>query len=183
MPILSPQLLANYRALIAKVDELCDRIVAEQAANIRCRPGCDSCCRHLSLLAVEAAAVFSALARLPAATRQILLHQAANATENGPCPLLIDGRCAIYPDRPVICRTHGLPLLLTDDAGRRVDFCPENFQGVESLPAGALVDLDRLNQLLVAVNALYTQQSGAVDQRSSLAELIRRTASTGLQDD
>ncbi len=33
-----------------------------------------------------------------------------------------------------------------------VDFCPENFKGIQEIPKSALLDIDQLNTLLTAVN-------------------------------
>ncbi len=75
------------------------------------------------------------------------------------CPLLAGGECLLYGARPLICRTHGLPLLVDDGAGRRVDFCPENFRGLESLPGEAVLDLERLNAALAAVDAHFAEEA------------------------
>jgi hypothetical protein len=69
--------------------------------------------------------------------------------------LLENGVCQLYAARPIICRTHGLPLLLGEAETRRVDYCPENFRGLDALPASAVIDLERLNTTLAAVDALF----------------------------
>lgn len=149
--------LENYLALLERVDELCGRTVSALQAEIACRPGCDACCRHLSLFAVEAAALRHALSQLAPADREPILDRAARTDAADPCPLLHDGLCLLYRARPIICRTHGLPLLLKRDGASEIDFCPENFQGLTSIPGSAVIDLERLNATLAAINALYLQ--------------------------
>ena len=153
--------LANYRQLIARVDELCSRIERRFAAAIACRPGCDRCCRHLSLFPVEAYALARAAADLSPESRSRLLLRAA-AGADLPCPLLEEGRCLLYTARPIICRTHGLPLLLSDGGSSRIDFCPDNFQGLETLPGEAVIRLDTLNEALAAVNAHFLASSASL---------------------
>lgn len=162
----SVDLFANYRQLLAKVDALCDGILTACQEEIVCAPGCDSCCRHLSLLPVEAGFLRQAAAALPKDTRRRLRQQ-----ESG-CPLLTDGRCLLYPDRPIICRTHGLPLFIESAAGPRVDFCPKNFTGRSAFSPAELIDLERLNEILVSVDALYCQQSNAATGRTPIAEIL-----------
>lgn len=172
------ELLANYRQLRAKVEELCRRIEQEQAEHLVCRRGCAGCCRHLRLFPVEAAALAEALRALPQTERTVLRAQlvAAAAAPDDPCPLLRDGACLLYLARPIICRTHGLPLRVVGEAGTRIDFCPLNFTAAEALPATAVIDLERLNTMLAAINLLFLRESGeswpSSDARVAMADVL-----------
>jgi len=149
---------ANYLSLLSRVDQLCGEITAQFAGQISCRAGCSGCCRHLALFPVESANLLKAVRKLPDEIKMTLsdrIHWPAD----GPCPLLIDGCCTVYHDRPVICRTHGLPLLTEVDGRRTVDCCPENFKEAESLPGSAVINLETLNSALVAINALFITES------------------------
>jgi Fe-S-cluster containining protein len=150
--------LANYRTLVERVDALTRRIEAEFRAQISCRRGCDACCRHLSLFWVEGAALAMALDALPEALAEGIRKRARRAAADGPCPLLDAGACLLYAARPIICRTHGLPLLAGAGEARRIDYCPENFRTIDTLPAGAVIDLDRLNTPLAAINSLFVSE-------------------------
>ncbi len=147
--------LNNYRQLVGRIDELCRRIEERYAGHIACRRGCDECCRHLSLFWVEGVALALALQSLPGKQRNRLRRKARESRPDGPCPLLEDGACLLYHARPVICRTHGLPILAGDG---RVDFCPRNFGGLAALPGDAVLDLERLNTALAGVNALFVAE-------------------------
>lgn len=167
--------LENYHLLLRKVDELCAAVSRDFAEQIQCRAGCSGCCREITLFPVEAAALLLALAGLsPEAAAQ--LAAASGAGQGGRCPLLADGLCLVYANRPVICRTHGLPLLLKIDGETRVDFCPENFQGAKSLPGQAIINLELLNHALVTINALFVEKTAAAPsksgQRQSISNLI-----------
>ena len=150
-------LLADYRQLIAKVDAHVAGVVAACADQLACRPGCSSCCRHLTVTAVEAFALGKALLEHPADEAARLRELAAETEGGEACPLLAGGLCQLYAARPLICRTHGLPLLVEDEAGQRVDFCPLNFTGTESLPAGLVLDLEKLNTLLALINRRFLE--------------------------
>jgi Fe-S-cluster containining protein len=145
-------LLPNFRQLVVMVDTHCAAVERDLAQHLVCRPGCAGCCRHLTVFAVEAVHLARGLATLPIAVRTALGRRAGETAAADPCPLLEGGLCRLYATRPLICRTHGLPLLVAGEEGTRVDFCPENFQGLERLPAAAVLDLERLNLLLAAVN-------------------------------
>lgn len=156
-----PQPLENYHRLLEKVDQLCEGITRLLGDSLVCRPGCDSCCIPISVFPVEAAALLEAAAKLPQDQYQQLKQRLSSADDSRQCSLLYDGHCLLYHARPIICRTHGLPILLTDDGGqRRVDVCPLNCTGIEQLPGEALIDLERLNELLVSVNVLYLREFG-----------------------
>ena len=170
-----PDILANYLALVAKVDELCGRIEAEFGPHLACRAGCSGCCRHITLSWVEAVALNVALRELSAEQAEAVRQNARTAATEGPCPLLIDERCALYASRPIICRTHGLPILTVRDDARSIDFCPLNFQGLDTLPGNAVVDLERLNTLLDSVNRLFIAQcfeQPPAMERLSIAEAL-----------
>ncbi len=167
--------LENYHSLVRKVDDICAAVNSEFAEQIQCRAGCSGCCREITLFPVEAAAMMMALARLPAGETAKLA--ATSGTDNGgSCPLLSDGLCLVYASRPIICRTHGLPLLLKVNGENQVDFCPENFQGAKSLPGQAIINLDLLNHALVAINELFIKSTTAAflksGQRLSISALI-----------
>ena len=166
--------LENYLSLLSRVDELCSNTAERFDSQISCRPGCDACCRHLSIFAVEAAAVKVALSALAEPDAALIRQKAGMTGLEDPCPLLHDGLCLLYRARPIICRTHGLPLLITRDGTSGVDFCPENFQGLSSIPGSAVIDLDRLNAALTAINALFLQ-SHPGPERMSLAQVLLLT--------
>jgi len=150
--------LANYHSLLRRIEQHCGKITETFAEEITCRAGCSACCRHLTLFPVEAANLVKAVDGLPAEIRSLLAGR-VQWRESGSCPLLLDDRCTVYSARPVICRTHGLPLLTEFEGNRTVDCCPENFATVTSLPGSAVINLETLNRALVAVNALFIAQT------------------------
>jgi uncharacterized protein len=156
----------TYDTLVARVDALAARFSARYAKHLVCRAGCSGCCHHhLSVFAVEAAAIRRAIEAMPAALRGRVEAQARETDvreargEPVACPLLVDDRCAIYESRPLICRTQGLPLLLeADDGELEVDFCPLNFSAPDAandLEETHLVPLERINLQLALVNLQF----------------------------
>ena len=98
-------------------------------------------------------------------------------SESGSCPLLLNDCCTVYHSRPVICRTHGLPLVTEIDGGRVVDCCPENFRSTGSLSGGAVINLETLNSALVAINAVFIannyDERFQTNERYTIAEIIQ----------
>ena len=168
--------LANYLLLLIRVDQLCGKITEQFSDQIACRAGCSGCCRHLSLFPVETANLFRAIKNLPIEIK-VILSERIQWTENDSCPLLLDDCCTVYQSRPVICRTHGLPLVTETDGGRVVDCCPENFRTAGSLPGSVVINLETLNSALVAINAMFIVNNDdecfQISDRYTIAEIIR----------
>ncbi len=167
--------LNSYRELVDKVDAQWRRSAELLGARLHCGPGGCACCRHISVFPVEAVNLALALKELPAQQAEALRRRAQNATADGACPLLNDdGRCALYAARPIICRSQGLPLLILTQTGKQVTACPENDFAGAPLPAGAVVELERLNEILVAVNQVFVKTAmPEAPERISIAEALQ----------
>ena len=150
--------LRNYRDLVEKVDLLCRKIVTGYGEYLACAKGCDDCCRHISLFPVEAYALATALADLPDGMSEHIRDRARRSPPDA-CPLLENGICLLYSFRPIICHTHGIPLLTSVEGKKVIDYCPKNFMGVTSLPSDAILNLDILNTTFAAINAVFIASS------------------------
>lgn len=148
-------LLSNYHALICKVDSLCSEIVLAGGDSIACRQGCDGCCRHFSVSWVEAYNIAVAVAGLEKTCAKMIRDRAGNFMEREDCPLLEGGSCLLYDQRPIICRTHGLPILIKNGESTTIDYCPKNYRNADSIEGRHIIDLDRLNDTLAAINSLF----------------------------
>ena len=148
--------LDNYFRLVARVDEHIKTVEKRFQDKITCKKGCDACCRPLNLFPVEALRLAHAFQDLPPADRRIVEQQIDQSMDI--CPLLIDHECRLYHARPIICRTHGFPVTFRDNNKIMVDFCPENFKGVDSFEKEVLLDLDQLNTILSAINDNFLTQ-------------------------
>lgn len=150
--------------LRTKVQDHFDQATAATPEAFSCAEGCDSCChRRFSVFAIEARPIVRALARLDPDLRERIRQQADDPEHADRCALLVDGRCSVYDARPLICRSHGLPVLV-DGA---VDVCPLNFREHE-IPRAAVLNLDALNQPLAMMAELADD-----GQRVELAALAR----------
>lgn len=172
--------------LRTRVDAHFDQALARSPAAFQCAAGCDACCHvRIGVFAVEAAPIRQALARLAAtapALRSRVRAQADDPAHQDRCALLVDGRCAVYAERPMICRSHGLPIAVPDrgedptaPSGQlRLDHCPLNFQH-EAPPRASILRLDAVNQPLAVLASLWSQadRSPEFDDRIALADLAR----------
>jgi Fe-S-cluster containining protein len=167
-------LLDNYRQLVAKIDHLCQGITVELGELITCSAGCSGCCSVITIFPVEVAALQDALEALPAQEAETIRQHVRQQASGEGCPLLFNQRCLLYRARPIICRTHGLPIVYSEGGLRTSDCCPLNLSAAESVSGSHTVDLDKLNALLVAVNTLFLSQAGLADrqERLSIAQAV-----------
>ncbi len=174
--------VAAYGRLLKWVDAQAVRLCALHGEDITCRPGCDGCCVNLTVFPVEFFAIRHALqqnGRSPA----VIGFDATAA-----CGFLSDGRCRIYAYRPIICRTHGLPILFLDDAAEppawQVTFCERNFTGHVQVEFSdtALLDVERLNMTLARINRAFGRAwpgGAGLGGRIPMACLCRSDAALG----
>ena len=185
----------EYRALVQKVSAFCDATTERNRADMACGPGCSSCCHAwLSVCEVERAQLVAAVAALPEARRSALAErgrreQAREAEAAAParCAMLEpDGRCAVYEQRPLVCRTQGLALryppgVVPVSAVRErlprgeVTCCPLNF-GQRLPDASDVLDAERVDQLLGLVNLRFAQATGTDPARRYAISAIAAAA-------
>lgn len=159
--------------LRADVDAEVRRLGDLHEAALHCRRGCHACCLDdLSVLEVEAQSIRRTIGQA---------LRGAQAHPVGGCAFLDDeGACRIYPVRPHVCRTQGLPLrtfrevVSVDPDDFEVvehrDVCPENRAGID---LSALED-DEL--LTLGPAELELQRIQASHQGGDRDEPLRRVA-------
>ena len=135
----------------------------------RCGPGCASCChRRIEVFAVEAEPIATELAMLAARDpdlRARIRRQADDPEHSQICPLLVEDRCSVYDARPLICRSHGLPVLVNTDAGPAVSVCPLYFDAQE-IPGASILNLEALIAPLAVLAEPTRERLGSASTRS-----------------
>lgn len=140
-----------------RVDAHFEAAVRRTPTAFACRSGCSSCCVAFSVAPIEADRLRGALTRLAAtdpALRRRIREQAAEPGRHA-CALLVDDRCSVYDERPIICRSHGLPVRATlDDGSAHTSVCPLNFVGTVA-PAASTLSLDAVNAPLSVIGRMW----------------------------
>lgn len=135
------------------------RLESIHGSQILCRQGCCDCCRNLTVWPVEFVSIAEEMKTAGAAKPEF--------DKEAPCGFLKGGLCQIYPFRPLICRTHGLPIAFENDPAEppemSVSFCPKNFKdweenGISFGPENTL-NIDLLNQELGRIHAAFLEGS------------------------
>ena len=170
--------LMNYRDLLARVDQLLDCVQRQYSSQILCHKGCDCGCRNLSVFPIEALFLVNAIQDLPEESGAKIRQRAALASF-WDCPLQENRACSLYTFRPIICRTHGFPLLTHYKGQPSIGYCRNNFKDMSVIPDDAIIDLDNINRALRAINSSIVGELAHVMQlpeRLSIAEAVLMAA-------
>jgi hypothetical protein len=175
---------ANYLELLARLDAFTARVVERYPGMLQCKRGCDDCCqRDLSLFPIEADRLIEQARSLPQEQIDRVLDRAraALADDEAWCPFLDStvrgGACLVYRVRPVICRSHGLPLLIPEQ--NSLSLCPHNFKGVHDIAGACVLDLAPVNQILAATNLLRARELDTSPERVQLSRAVVDALSEG----
>ena len=95
------------------------------------------------------------------------------------CIFLFKNRCMIYPVRPIVCRTYGLPILYHEAEQTFVDYCRLNFTQLPidyEFEEKAILDLNTFYAELIQIDKKYAQyisgQSWRPNNRRSLKNIL-----------
>lgn len=151
--------IIGYRILRDEVDRITASLERMHGQHIECKRGCCECCINLSVWPVEFYSILDELQRDN--DRKVAFTEAAS------CGFLCKEECILYPYRPIICRTHGLPLVYwheeIDPPGYGVMFCRKNFTGSDDIPFNSenTVCMDEINTRLARLNLEFISQLDA----------------------
>jgi uncharacterized protein len=140
------KIFERYQKFLDKTTKLATSLERQHDQHMQCRLGCSFCCMDYSLFPVE---YYSMLRNLK--ETEVRINE--NAAENE-CVFLVNNACMIYAFRPMICRTHGLPLLYTNDEGEwELSACELNFiHFEEEFHSDNTFPQDRFNSKLFMLN-------------------------------
>lgn len=171
--------IERYYEFRAVTDINCARLEKIHKNQIVCKKGCSSCCVNISLFPVEFEAIKAEMTRDGFDMSEVVFD------ENAMCGFLKDDLCQIYKYRPVICRTHGLPIAFLNDDDpeeifKEVSFCDLNFNNFDDnddddgiiFNDDNTLDLDELNTVFFRINHEFC---GDLRKRIPLKDLLRTT--------
>ncbi len=157
--------LARLVAFHRRIEDAATRLARSHGPRLKCRRGCADCCRDdLTVFTVEAERIRR---DFPA-----VLTQAPRTP--GACAFLNDGSsCRIYPARPYVCRTQGLPLRYfeIDEEGEvreYRDICPLNEPDgppLVDLPAGECWQIGPPEEELAGIQQLFAGRAVRIPLR------------------
>jgi Fe-S-cluster containining protein len=159
--------------LTRKVDAFFARVAERHGGDMQCATGCSDCCHvRLTITAVEASAIRAHVAAWPVERRRDL----ANVEPGDERCAALDsvGKCKVYDARPLVCRSHGVPIRLARGSLPVVQSCHHNFTRSAPDP-DCILDQATLSATLYAVDAADAA-SGAEHAPGGRVELARLLA-------
>jgi uncharacterized protein len=170
--------IEEYRSLRSRIDEEIRKLEGLHGADMTCHKGCAACCVNLTVFPVEFFAILEDLKEAHVPKKHLLFDESA------PCGFLNEeGMCRIYPFRPIICRTHGLPILFLNDSQEEpaweVSFCELNFRNKTNIEftEDTLLDIETVNIELNRINNQFISSLSVHEyyslQRIQLKELCK----------
>lgn len=156
-------LFSQYQTLCRYCDETFARTFDTFQATMRCAKGCAACCVLETVAPLEAAVITSFL-HLPGSVMSDEHRSPSHVATDGRCVFLHNDTCVIYPVRPIICRTHGLPLFYPEQ--QAIEVCPLNFTDVDlsAIDPAFLFDAEAIAANLMRLNLAYCMLTGQADQ-------------------
>ena len=153
--------MSRLGELTAKIDGFFARVEQRHGDDMQCQTGCSDCCHvRLSVTAVEADAIRADLAD----------HAITPGSDPARCAALdANGRCQIYEARPVVCRSHGVPIRLSEGSLPVIRNCFRNF--TRTAPdADCVLDQQTLSTLVLAVDRAASHDGARIDLAALIAE-------------
>ena len=158
----------RYSELCRVIEESSNEISQKFITQITCKVGCHSCCiPKLSISKIEKERIKDFVQQNLSVYKRLQDIEKDNPHKSMRCLMLDEkGKCSIYEVRPVICRTHGYPILYSDRDQWFADVCSLNFtdQPLENLEESDFIIVDVINQHI----ALSNLEEGFDDSRYEL---------------
>ena len=167
--------MSRLEELTRKVDAFFARVTERHGEAMQCQTGCSDCCHvRLTITGVEAGAIRAHVAAWPAERRRALAEDAAHPA--GHCAALDPaGRCKIYDARPLVCRSHGVPIRLRRGALPVVEACYRNFTHTAPDP-DCVLDQATLSATVLALDRAEADPAISPGKRVELAGLLAELA-------
>ena len=112
----------QYNQLRTEIDNLSLELDNKHAKHMQCKKGCDKCCINYSIFPIEFYFILNDL------KGKKFIDEISSVQKENECIFLKNSVCTIYEQRPIICRTHGLPLLFMNNNNEwELSACDLNF--------------------------------------------------------
>ena len=126
---MSSEHIKEYLSLRNEIDTQTKVLWDQHHNNMACKKGCDQCCLNFDVFPIE----FEVIKQQVQKEYPKVLEQPLNEESGDKCYFLTNHECRLYNARPIICRTHGYPLLYMNEEGDQweLSHCELNFTEID----------------------------------------------------
>jgi Fe-S-cluster containining protein len=139
----------KYKVLLSEIEQHTAFLEDMHNKHMKCKNGCDLCCIDFSIFPIEFHFILNEI------KNEDQKPDLEEKSENEICAFLKNHSCTIYNHRPIMCRTHGLPLLYANDDGEfELSACELNFTAFdfEDFSMENTLPQDKYNSKLFLLN-------------------------------
>jgi len=163
-----------YKSLRGDIEAFCNQLTQVHVNSLECKKGCCTCCVNLSVYPVE----FHALKQIAENKNEL---KNISWDDNESCGFLKNNKCQMYEIRPIICMTHGLPILFLEEESNKynVSHCELNFiDETTKFNENNTIPLDQINEKLYLINKRFISENNlklTAEERINLKELLHES--------
>ena len=157
----------KYKLLLRQINKHSASLEEVHRKHMKCKNGCSLCCIDFSVFPVEFYFILNEL------RNEDTKHEKGENLNTEVCAFLRNNSCTIYQQRPIMCRTHGLPLLYANDSGDyELSACELNFTDFdfEDFTMENTMPQDKYNSQLFVLNRDFVSEF--TDKKYSEMDLI-----------
>ncbi len=112
----------KYKSLVKEIEQHTDILETIHNKHMRCKNGCDLCCIDFSIFPLEYHYILNEI------EKENAKPELEGKSKGDICAFLKNHSCTIYEHRPIMCRTHGFPLIYANDNDEyELSACELNF--------------------------------------------------------
>ena len=122
-------MINRFRKYLEIIDSKLERMFKKQTPFLHCKKGCAYCCKegeyplseleYINLMFYYNSLQYEIKDKINSNIKFLI---ESNKQKVYTCPFLVDEVCAVYPARPIICRTFGL-ITFTKEGRSKIPFC------------------------------------------------------------
>ncbi len=143
----------KYKKLVEEIEKETGLLEKFHLKHMHCKKGCDLCCIDFSIFPIEFHYI---LHNIRGKNIDLEVH-----TDENICKFLNYHSCTIYSYRPVMCRTHGFPLIYTSEEGEpELSVCHLNFTDFDfaDFTFENTIPQDKFNSKLFLLNKEFIKE-------------------------
>ena len=155
--------MQKYTDFLKELDLKLQNYFNQHKQHIHCRAGCSSCCEmgDYPLSQLELEYLMQGYIKLDNEVK-IKVQENIKCMKRGKsCPFLVDNKCSIYPNRPIICRVHGLAYLCNNNKVK-VPYCTNDNKNYSDVYDNGEITINPVAENLDTPNVLKDFEYGEI---------------------